>query len=168
MQIEIDLHFKSKKWPKDSISQKKTMFSKIALKALEAIKATKLCRILNFSMAFISDTTMKKHNLKFRNKTQTTNVLAFPAEEFLKSDLKKFKMEYLYLGEIIFSFETIIKESKQQNKSFEDHLLHLFLHGFLHLLCYVHDNAKNRESMEKLEILILKNFGIKNPYEPIL
>ena len=167
LQIEIDLHFKSKKWQKDSILQKKIVFSKIALKTLKTIKANKLCKILNFSITFASDAIIKKYNLKFRNKAQATNVLAFPAENFSKSDLKKFKAEYLYLGEMIFSFETIIKESKQQHKSFEDHLLHLFLHGFLHLLCYVHENAQDRKHMEQLEISILKNFGIKNPYESI-
>ena len=165
MKLEIDLCFKSKKWPNHAIQKIKPMLKLVTLEALKTIKASDLCKTLAFSLLFVSDIEMKKYNSKFKDKACATNVLSFPAENFLKTDLTNFKREYLYLGEIIFSFETIKKESAQQRKIFNEHLLHLFTHAFLHLLCYVHKTKKDRERMEKLEILILKKFGIKNPYE---
>jgi probable rRNA maturation factor len=165
MKLEIDLNVESKKWPKDTILKEKVMFTRLALATLEAVEATKLCKILNFSMLFISDEEMIGYNWKFRNKNSPTNVLSFPAEDFSREELLEFKMEHLYLGEIIFSFETIKKESEAQHKTFEDHLRHLFVHAFLHLLCYEHDDEYDRVEMEQLEISILAGFGIKNPYE---
>ncbi|NRA74184.1 MAG: rRNA maturation RNase YbeY [Rickettsiales bacterium] len=168
MEIKIDLYFKNKEWSKNDIIQDKEIFSKIVSKILKTIEAVNLCKVLSFDLTFVSDAIIEEYNLKFRNKAKATNVLSFPTENFLRSDLKKFKMENLYLGEIIFSFETIKKESERQNKTFRDHLLHLFTHAFLHLLCYEHDSKKEQQEMEELEILVLKNFGIKNPYESSL
>jgi len=165
MKPEIDLQFKSNKWPKNAILKNKNKFSIFVLEALEVVKTTKLCKRLLLSLIFVSDAQIKKYNLKFKNKSSATNVLAFPTENFSKADLKKFKMENLFLGEIFFSFETIKKESEQQHKSFDAHLFHLFTHAFLHLIGYVHDSKETRDEMEELETSILKKFNIKNPYE---
>ena len=71
----------------------------------------------------------------------------------------------IFLGDIIFSIETILKEAKQDNKSIENHLTHLFIHAVLHLLGYDHGTEKQAEKMENLEILILSNLQIDNPYK---
>ena len=71
----------------------------------------------------------------------------------------------IFLGDIIFSIETIIKEAKRDNKSVENHLIHLFIHSVLHLLGYDHGTEKQAEKMENLEILILSNLQIDNPYK---
>ena len=39
-----------------------------------------------------------------------------------------------------------------------------FLHAILHVLGYDHEIDSERIKMEKIEISILKNLGIKNPY----
>ena len=165
MKLEIDLCFKSKKWLKNNIYKIKHTVMLLVSEILKTIDAPNLCKTLFFSIFFVSDSEMKKYNMNFKNKNSATNVLAFPTEDFSNTNLENFYREHLYLGEIIFSFETIKKESIQQHKSFNDHLLHLFVHAFLHLLCYVHENKEDREEMENLEISILKKFGIKNPYE---
>jgi len=165
MKLEIDFCFKTKKWPKNAIMKKKTKFNQLVLETLKTTGASTICDILSVNMLFVADRQIKKYNSQFRSKDCATNVLAFPAESFSKTDLRRFKMEKLYLGDIIFSFETIEKESKLQCKSFDDHLCHLLAHAFLHLLCYTHENAEDRAEMENLEILILRKIGIINPYE---
>ena len=70
------------------------------------------------------------------------------------------------LGDIVLSFETIEKEAVQQNKSFENHLTHLIIHGLLHLLGRDHLDEKEAQEMEAEEANLLLNlFKIKNPYE---
>ena len=64
-----------------------------------------------------------------------------------------------------FSYDTIMNESKEQNKSFNDHFSHLTVHSILHLLGYDHIEDYEAEQMENLEITILKNMGISNPYK---
>jgi len=43
-------------------------------------------------------------------------------------------------------------------------LLHLFVHGVLHLLGYVHDSDREASKMEQIEKSILSKLGIEDPY----
>ena len=69
-----------------------------------------------------------------------------------------------FLGDVIFSSETIANEANQENKSIENHLIHLFIHSVLHLLGYDHETNDKALIMESLEIKILNNLNIDNPY----
>ena len=60
--------------------------------------------------------------------------------------------------------EKIFSESKKNKIMFKDHFIHIFLHAILHILGYDHEKDCDRKIMENIEILILKNLGIKNPY----
>ena len=60
--------------------------------------------------------------------------------------------------------EKIFSEAKINNIKFTDHFIHIFIHAILHILGYDHEIDNDREIMEKIEISILKNLGIKNPY----
>ncbi len=92
----------------------------------------------------------------FLNKNSATNVLSFPSKH-LANDI-------LFLGDIIFSIETILKEAKIDNKSAGNHLIHLFIHAVLHLLGYDHETEEKAKKMENLEIKILGSLKIDNPY----
>ena len=69
------------------------------------------------------------------------------------------------LGCSAFAYETIDRESKEQGKSFDDHMKHLVVHSVLHLLGYDHVENEEAEKMEDLEIKILKTLGVNNPYQ---
>ena len=60
--------------------------------------------------------------------------------------------------------ERILNESRENNIKFKDHFMHIFLHAILHILGYDHDLDSGRKKMENIEVLILKNLGVKNPY----
>ena len=68
------------------------------------------------------------------------------------------------LGCSAFAYETIDKESKDQGKSFDDHMKHLVVHSVLHLLGYDHVEDEEAEKMEDLEVKILQTIGVGNPY----
>jgi probable rRNA maturation factor len=44
------------------------------------------------------------------------------------------------------------------------HLVHLAVHGFLHLLGYDHMAGKDAAAMERLEVAILARLGVPDPY----
>ena len=61
-------------------------------------------------------------------------------------------------------FETLSKESEQNQRPMEHHLAHLFLHGLLHLVGFDHQEQAEAEKMEALEIQLLSEIDISNPY----
>ena len=77
--------------------------------------------------------------------------------------------EYLFdnsliLGDLVLSLEYIQNEALMQGKLIDHHLKHLLLHGLLHLIGYDHIESKEREEMERLEIKILEESNISDPY----
>ena len=70
-------------------------------------------------------------------------------------------------GDIIVAYETVLKESRMQNKSFEAHLAHLLIHGTLHLQGYDHLEEKEAQKMEKLETKLMKSLGYDDPYKDV-
>ena len=105
------------------------------------------------SIILTCDKERRQLNKKYRKIDKPTNVLSFETGD-----------NYL-LGDIFISFETVKKQAKKENKSFEDHVTHLVIHGLLHLMGFDHIEEKQAQEMENLEILNLKKLGIKNPYE---
>ncbi len=104
------------------------------------------------TIVLTDDALIRELNKTYRGKNKPTNVLSFPSGE------------KQYLGDIILAFETIKREAAEQGKSFEHHAMHMLVHGTLHLLGYDHENESDAETMERLEIKILKKLGITNPY----
>ena len=109
------------------------------------------------SLSFAGDKKIIELNNLYRQKNLPTNVLSFPSLIEINNEI--------FLGDIIFSAETIFKEVKRDKKSFNDHLIHLFIHSFLHLLGYDHQTEDKAKIMERLEIKILETLKINNPYE---
>ena len=118
---------------------------------------------LNFSILLTNDAEIKEINFKYRNLNMPTNVLSFKTLIDKKNYFKNTEQE-IYLGEIIISMEKIFSEAKINNVLFKDHFIHIFLHAILHILGYDHEIESERKKMENIEISILKNLGIKNPY----
>lgn len=103
-------------------------------------------------------------NKTFRGKDKPTNVLSFPAQ----NDDPKFPLPLElqnHLGDLVLCHVVIAKEAEEQGKSLQDHYTHLIIHGTLHLLGYDHENDEEAIEMEQLEIDLLKQLNINNPYE---
>ena len=111
------------------------------------------------SIVLSNDEQIQSLNKTWREIDKPTNVLSFPAE-----DLKIGEMPGLLLGDIVLAIETIAKEANDFNISFNHHLTHLVIHGFLHIFGYDHIEDKDAEIMEALEIACLAQLGITNPY----
>lgn len=105
-----------------------------------------------FSILLTNDKHIQVLNRDFRNKDKPTNVLSFPDGE------------NEYLGDIAISLQTIETEAKEQDKDFYHHFIHMVVHGLLHLKGHDHEDNSEAEKMESLEIKILADIDIKNPY----
>lgn len=111
------------------------------------------------SILFTDDAAMRKLNAEWRGKDKPTNVLSFPA-----FDLEPGDDPGPMLGDIVVAHETVAEESRLEGKAFDDHLRHLIVHGFLHLLGYDHENDDEADEMEAAERAILADMGVSDPY----
>ena len=117
---------------------------------------------MEISIVLSDDDFIQNLNKTYRHKDKPTNVLSFPMTEV---DEINDETPFISLGDVIVSFDTIKRESEEQNKPLEHHYIHMLVHGCLHLLHYDHENEEEAEIMEFKEIEILEHLGIKNPYE---
>lgn len=104
------------------------------------------------ALLFTSDDAVATLNKTHRDKDGATDVLSFPADE---DD---------FLGDIALAFATMKTQAEELDISLEDHVLHLALHGTLHLCGHDHIDDDDAEVMEAIEIKILAKHGIANPY----
>lgn len=100
-------------------------------------------------------------NHQYRGKDKPTNVLSF---EFQAPIGIQGGLDINLLGDLVICASVVEQEAKQQNKAIFDHWCHMVVHGCLHLLGYDHITNEEAEIMEQLEIDILHQLGINNPY----
>jgi probable rRNA maturation factor len=105
------------------------------------------------------DARIRDMNRAWRGQDKPTNVLSFPAAQPPGA-----QQQPLMLGDIAIAYETTRGEAEADGKPFQNHLSHLAIHGFLHLLGYDHLNDDEAEEMEALERDILAKLGIADPY----
>jgi len=119
------------------------------------------------SILACNDARIAELNGSFRNKDQPTNVLSWPSEELgAKTAGGKPRVPFdSEIGDIAISYETCLREADESGKKMQDHVQHLILHGFLHLLGYDHERDADATLMEGLEIKALETLDIQNPYE---
>lgn len=114
---------------------------------------------VEISLVFTDDESIRQINAEWRQKDKPTNVLSFPAYP-LEPGGKPGPM----LGDIVIAHETVAREAVDLDKDFDDHLMHLMVHGFLHLFGYDHLETEEAEEMEALETRILATLGLSDPY----
>jgi probable rRNA maturation factor len=98
-------------------------------------------------------------NGQWRDKPVPTNVLSFPGGNVCVGEPSG-----RMIGDLVFAWETVAREADEQGKTFENHFIHLVVHGFLHLFGYDHLEDEEAEVMENLETRILSRLGIADPY----
>lgn len=113
----------------------KNVFSQLTLP-----NKTEIC------ITFLDDPEMRDLNNRYRSIDRTTDVLSFPQDSE-------------FLGDLVISYPTAVKNSKRYNTSFKKELQRLIVHGILHLLGYDHKKKKERDIMRAKEKELLRNLS---------
>lgn len=107
----------------------------------------------SLTVALADDKRVRSLNARDRKKDKPTNVLSYPSGE------------KAFLGDVVLARQTVWREAREQKKTPADHLVHLVVHGTLHLLGHDHETSgADADRMEALERRILKRLGIADPY----
>ncbi|WP_295534232.1 rRNA maturation RNase YbeY [uncultured Thioclava sp.] len=127
--------------------------------------------ICTLSILACDDARIAELNADFRAKPQATNVLSWPAQE-RGADQPGAEPDRpapdvfgeIALGDVAIAYETCQREAADQGKPIENHVTHLIIHAILHLLGYDHIHEQDAQLMEQIEVRLLENEGIVNPY----
>jgi len=127
-----------------------------------------LCEV---SVLACDDAQIMQLNTDFRDKPQATNVLSWPDEERAAAKAGAHPNPpqagpdgMIALGDIAISYDTCTAEADAAGTPITAHVTHLIVHGTLHLLGYDHIHDADAELMEAVEVEILGNLGLDDPY----
>ncbi|MBB3993367.1 putative rRNA maturation factor [Sulfitobacter undariae] len=162
----LDIVFEAGAWSTDEFTPlaQGAVIATLRHMALEA----DACEI---TLLACDDARIAELNAEFRGKPTATNVLSWPAQPVAPPSegqappaVERGFDDMFELGDIALSYETCAREAAESGKPFSDHLTHLIVHGVLHLLGYDHETDGDAALMEGLEVEILGNLGLDDPY----
>jgi len=114
------------------------------------------------NISFVSSDDSQQLNREWREKDKPTNVLSFPFEL-----PEGWESKVALLGDLVICPSVLMAEAAEQNKPLAEHATHLVVHGLLHLQGYDHECDEDAVEMEALEVRLLAQVGIKNPYTSV-
>lgn len=114
------------------------------------------------TVCFVSDAEIARMNEEYRKKKGPTDVLSFPAVRRrrpvrLRRGVRALKTGE-YLGDVAISPATARRNANKTERSLQNELRVLILHGALHLLGYDHET--DRGEMARVESRLRKRLGI--------
>ena len=102
---------------------------------------------------FVGDQRMRALNRRYRGKDRTTDVLAFAMREAPHSSAG-------LLGDVVIAVPTAARQAKQGQRSLDEELTVLLIHGILHLCGYDHERSeKEARRMYRRERMILRSLA---------
>jgi probable rRNA maturation factor len=124
------------------------------------------------SLMGCDDARITELNAGFRGKSGPTNVLSWPAEDLSpeapgalpEAPATGSPDDPAELGDIALAYDTCAREAAAAGLRIDHHVLHLIVHGTLHLLGYDHIRDADAEVMELREVAVLASLGVSDPY----
>jgi probable rRNA maturation factor len=98
----------------------------------------------------VGDQRMRVFNRRYRGKDRTTDVLAFAMREAPHSSAH-------LLGDVVIAVPAAARQARQGQRSLDEELTILLVHGILHLCGYDHERSeKDARRMHRRERMILR------------
>jgi len=117
-------------------------------------------REIEVTVRIVDEAESRELNKRYRGKDAPTNVLSFPFE----APQGMPREELALIGDLVICAPVVRREAREQGKGEIEHWAHMVVHGTLHLLGYDHQTEKEARPMEALEVALLDQFGIADPY----
>jgi rRNA maturation RNase YbeY len=89
------------------------------------------------SLELVGDRRIRRLNREYRKKDRPTDVLAFPIREAVMP--RGVPPVTQMLGDVVISLPTAVRQAKKAERSIDDELAMLLVHGVLHLCGYDHE-----------------------------
>lgn len=166
-QLQLDIDQRDARWQPLLV----TLKAHAALVWRElALPSCEICMVL------ADDTLLAELNQNYRDKSGPTNVLSFPAQDFVAPQSQKtmraevnkqagqFAGAPLLLGDIVLSYDRLLDEVAGDDARLSNHAMHLVTHGILHLMGHDHMQTDEAEIMESLETQLMQAAGLPDPY----
>ena len=106
------------------------------------------------SLLLSDDDALQTLNRDWRGQDKPTDVLSFEAA----------LQDRPFLGDIAVAFGVASRDAALKAIPLDQHLSHLLIHGYLHLIGHDHMEDTEAEEMEALEIAALASLGWPDPY----
>lgn len=122
---------------------------------------TELSVPTDLTLRFVDAEESQELNKAYRGKDKPTNVLSFP---FINPIDLPSEAGLNLLGDLVICVPLVQQEALEQGKPLLHHWAHLVIHGMLHLQGFDHDTEIQAQEMEGIEIQLLEQMDIPNPY----
>jgi len=146
--ININVFSEEKAWSK-RLKNKDLFFQKICNAFPKKYKFLK--QKVSLTLLLSNNKNIQKLNKTYRKKNKPTDILSFPLTKKVKI------LKHTYLGDIIISYNFMNKPTSLNKKIFNEKLIKIFIHGFVHLLGFDHKKKKDYIKMLKEEEQIYKS-----------
>lgn len=107
-----------------------------------------LHNVSEINVVLTNDARIREINREYRKKDKATDVLSFP--QFTPREVRGAKkpadLFNPYLGDLVISTETTLKQAKRFGVTPREELVRLVVHGVLHLCGYDHEKVPAREA----------------------
>lgn len=147
-EVEIDLRIADPQW--EAIAD----LEDVCRCALAAGRAAAGGRGGEVAVLLSDDGDMQALNRDWRGKDRPTDVLSFPADNVHAG----------FLGDIALGYGICARDAARMDRAFRSHLIHLLVHGLLHLYGYDHIEDTQAVEMQALERQALASLGLPDPY----
>ena len=109
-------------------------------------------------LSFIGDRRMRRLNRRFRGKDRSTDVLAFAAREARTPHAGHRTPRPL--GDVVISLPTAMSQAKEGQRSLDEEIIVLLVHGVLHLCGYDHERSQEEAlRMQRKERMVRRCLG---------
>lgn len=109
-------------------------------------------------LSFVGDRRMRRLNREFRHKDRTTDVLAFATREARLPHATRLAAGLL--GDIVISIPTAMRQARDEERSLDQEIAVLLIHGILHLCGYDHERSEaEARRMQRRERTVLTGLG---------
>lgn len=121
------------------------------------------------TLTFVDDEEIHRLNLEYRGIDRPTDVLSFAMADshedeldivFDSEDGGRVNPFAGMLGDIVISVPRAVAQSEEYGHSFEREIGFLFIHGFLHLLGYDHEDEQSEQEMFAKQEEVLQKAGL--------